>query len=58
MPLCNIPDPEGCHNSYSEHFLQPFLESLEILGIPVEVYRAYQMYSEGLYEENTRIALK
>uniref|UniRef100_A0A7C3MA58 Lysine--tRNA ligase n=1 Tax=Archaeoglobus fulgidus TaxID=2234 RepID=A0A7C3MA58_ARCFL len=57
MPLCNIPDPEGCHNSYSEHFLQPFLESLEILGIPVEVYRAYQMYSEGLYEENTRIAL-
>ncbi|AAB90029.1 MULTISPECIES: lysine--tRNA ligase [Archaeoglobus] len=58
MPLCKIPDPEGCHDSYSEHFLQPFLESLEILGIPVEVRRAYQMYSEGLYENNTRIALK
>ncbi len=58
MPLCKIPDPEGCHNSYSEHFLQPFLESLEILGIPVEVCRAYQMYRDSLYEENTRIALR
>lgn len=57
MPLCKIPDPEGCHDSYSEHFLQPFLESLEILGIPIEVRRAYQMYRDGLYEENTRIAL-
>ncbi|MCX8172022.1 MAG: lysine--tRNA ligase, partial [Archaeoglobaceae archaeon] len=44
MPLCNIPDPSGCHESYSEHFLQPFLEALEILGIPVEVRRASEMY--------------
>lgn len=58
MPLCKIPDPDGCHESYSEHFLQPFLESLEILGIPVEVRRAYSMYREGLYEKNTKIALK
>lgn len=58
MPLCKIPDPEGCHDSYSEHFLQPFLESLEILGIPVEVRRAYRMYADGLYEENIKIALQ
>lgn len=58
MPLCRIPDPDGCHKSYSEHFLEPFLESLEILGIPVEVKRAYQMYSEGLYEEKIRVALQ
>ena len=58
IPLCKIPDPEGCHESYSEHFLEPFLESLEVLGIPVEVRKAYQMYAEGLYEEKTRIALQ
>ncbi|MDI9643085.1 MAG: lysine--tRNA ligase [Archaeoglobales archaeon] len=58
MPLCNIPDPSGCHKSYSEHFLQPFLESLEILGIPVEVKRASEMYKEGLYESAIKTSLQ
>ncbi len=57
MPLCKIPDPEDCHESYSEHFLQPFLESLEILGIEVEVVKASEMYRNGLYDEAIKIAL-
>ncbi len=58
MPLCNIPDPTGCHESYSEHFLQPFLESLDILGIPVEVRRASEMYRQGLYESAIKLSLQ
>lgn len=58
MPLSEIPDPEGCHESYSEHFLTPFLESLEILGIDVTVERADRMYKEGRYEEQIREALE
>ncbi|MCS7144076.1 MAG: lysine--tRNA ligase [Archaeoglobaceae archaeon] len=58
MPLCRIPDPSGCHESYSEHFLLPFLESLEILGIPVEVRRASEMYKEGLYESAIKTSLQ
>ncbi|MCS7143655.1 MAG: lysine--tRNA ligase [Archaeoglobaceae archaeon] len=58
MPLCNIPDPSGCHVSYSEHFLKPFLESLEILGIPVQTRRASEMYRQGLYEEAIKISLR
>ncbi len=58
MPLCRIPDPEGCHESYSEHFLHPFLESLDILGIPVTVYRAHEMYESGMYEEAIKVALQ
>ncbi len=57
MPLSLIPDPEGCHECYADHFLQPFLESLDILGIPVKVYRAYKMYKEGMYSESIRLAL-
>lgn len=57
MPLSTIPDPEGCHENYSEHFLQPFLESLEILSIPVTVFRASRMYREGVYEEKIKTAL-
>ncbi len=58
MPLSLIPDPEGCHENYAEHFLQPFLESLEILNIPVEVKKAHEMYEKGEYEEVTRVALE
>ncbi len=58
MPLSEIPDPEGCHKNYADHFLEPFLESLEILGIPVKVEKADEMYKEGRYEEAIRISLK
>ena len=58
MPLSEIPDPEGCHKNYADHFLEPFLESLEILGIPVIVEKADEMYKEGRYEEAIRISLK
>ncbi|RLI86086.1 MAG: lysine--tRNA ligase [Archaeoglobales archaeon] len=58
MPLSEIPDPEGCHENYAEHFLQPFLESLDILGIEVQIKKADRMYKEGLYEDAIKTALK
>ncbi|ADC66125.1 lysyl-tRNA synthetase [Ferroglobus placidus DSM 10642] len=59
MPLSEIPDPEGgCHENYAEHFLQPFLESLDVLGIDLIVKRADQMYKSGEYEKHIRIALE
>ncbi len=48
-PLSEIPDPEGCHSSYAEHFLVPFFESLDALDIRIEVLRADVMYKSGLY---------
>ena len=56
-PLSEIPDPRGCHSSYAEHFLQPFLESLEELGIKVEVFRADEMYKSGQYAEAIKEAV-
>ncbi len=58
MPLSIIPDPEGCHENYAEHYLQPFLESLDILNIPVKVKKAHEMYANGEYEEVTKVALE
>ncbi len=57
MPLSEIPCPCKGHESYAEHFLEPFLESLDILGIDVEVKRADKMYKAGEYEEAIKIAL-
>jgi lysyl-tRNA synthetase class 1 len=46
-PLSEIPCPCGKHGSYSDHFLEPFLESLERLHIEVQVERADEMYKSG-----------
>lgn len=46
-PLSEIPCPCGDHESYSDHFLQPFLASLHALRVEVEVERADLMYKSG-----------
>ncbi|HOP94677.1 MAG TPA: lysine--tRNA ligase [Dictyoglomaceae bacterium] len=48
-PISEIPDPEGCHESYAEHFLSPFLEAIEKLGIKPEVVKIHESYKSGLY---------
>jgi lysyl-tRNA synthetase, class I len=46
-PLSEIPCPCGLHESYGEHFLEPFLDSLAQLRVEVEVERADRMYGSG-----------
>lgn len=59
MPLSKIPDPAGdCHQSYAEHFLSEFFESLDTLGIKIEKISATKMYEEGKYTEVIREALE
>jgi lysyl-tRNA synthetase class 1 len=56
-PLSEIPDPEGRLPSYADHFLQPFLSSLDELGIEIEVFRADELYKSGRYVEMIKEAL-
>ncbi len=58
------PNPDAVRNddgsvspSYAAHFLKPFLENLEALGIRPTVLSAYDMYHEGKYVEATQTAL-
>jgi len=56
-PLSEIPDPDGCHSSYAKHFLQPFLDSLDDLGIKVEIFNADEMYKSGMYVDVIKEAI-
>ncbi len=56
-PLSEIPCPTGCCGSYADHFLNPFLESMERLGIKPEVYRADVLYKQGKFVEAIKTAL-
>src|SRR5918995_5550268 len=55
--LSRIPDPEGCHISYAEHFLVPFEEALAEMEMDIEVLRSHELYENGVYTEVTREAL-
>lgn len=48
-PLTAIPDPEGCHDSWSEHFKAPFRVALEQLGVEVEEISQTEQYRAGAY---------
>jgi lysyl-tRNA synthetase, class I len=55
--LSRVPDPEGCHESYAEHFLVPFEEALSEMGMDIEVVRSHELYENGVYAEVTREAI-
>lgn len=56
--LSHVPDPEGCHASYAEHFLTPFEEALQEMEMDVEVLRSHKLYESGTYTNVTREALE
>ena len=56
--LSRVPDPEGCHISYAEHFLAPFEEALDEMGMDIEVLRSHELYENGVYTDVTREALE
>jgi len=57
-PLCDIPCPCGTHASYAEHFLAPFLEAMQTLGVTLEVHLAHEMYRSGQLETQIVAALQ
>jgi lysyl-tRNA synthetase class 1 len=56
--LSHIPDPEGCHVSYAEHFLVPFEEALREMEMDIEVLRSHELYERGVYTGVTSEAIE
>ena len=56
--LSHIPDPEGCHVSYAEHFLVPFEEALSEMEMDIEVLRSHELYERGVYTGVTSEAIE
>ena len=57
-PLSAIPCPCGHHESYAAHFLAPFLEVLERLGIQARVVKAHELYASGAYGQGAARVLE
>jgi lysyl-tRNA synthetase class 1 len=57
-PLCDIPCPCCQHDSYAEHYLEPFLQAMQKLGVQLDVIRAHDLYRQGLLDEQIMLALQ
>jgi len=57
-PLCNVPDPEGCHESYGEHFFSEAIDVMKVLEVSPKLERANQLYSEGRFDSLAKFFLK
>ncbi|HWG91279.1 MAG TPA: lysine--tRNA ligase, partial [Candidatus Thermoplasmatota archaeon] len=56
-PLSDIPCSCGSHSSYADHFLEPFLQNLEELGVAPRILHAHEMYRSGMYVESVKQAM-
>ncbi len=57
QPAYVLPCPDGCCDSFREHFTRPFLESLERIDVKPEPISVAQMYQDGKYDEVVTKAL-
>ncbi len=58
MPLIDIPCPCGSHDSFAEHFLEPFLKTTDALGIEMDLVHSWQLYLDSGLEEEIRKAIE
>jgi lysyl-tRNA synthetase class 1 len=58
LPLVEVPDPEGCHESYAEHFESRLEEELEDLHMEIEFIRQSEKFTSGEYTEQIKHAMQ
>jgi len=56
-PLSAIPDPYGCHGSYSEHMNQELIKMLDHIGVEYEFKSATEQYKSGVFNESIKSIL-
>ncbi len=49
MPICRIPCPCGKHDNYAHHFVQPFLDAVDSLGVKCEIIWTHELYEQGKF---------
>ena len=58
MPVADIPDPEGCHKTYSEHFCSKFVDSLKAFGTFPEYMSTSKEYRAGNFSNYIKLVFE
>jgi lysyl-tRNA synthetase class 1 len=54
QPLYKIPAPDGKHSSWSSQFIDPFLETLKLVGVKLNFLYTHELYEKGLFNDLIR----
>jgi lysyl-tRNA synthetase, class I len=57
-PYSAIPDPWGCHATWSDHFKEPVVAALQELGVEMEQISQTERYRAGVYREQVLHAVR
>ena len=57
MPISDIPCPCGKHKNYAHHYVQPFLDAVDSLGVQCEIIWTHELYEQGLFTETIDMAM-
>ncbi|HEX3930932.1 MAG TPA: lysine--tRNA ligase [Nocardioides sp.] len=57
-PYTAIPDPWGCHASWSDHFKEPIVTALHALGVDMEEISQTERYQAGVYRDEVLRAVR
>ena len=49
-PIGSLPDPFGCHSSFSDHFESKLLDRLRRFGCQPNIVSTYSLYTKGFYQ--------
>lgn len=58
MPISEFPCPCGKHKNYAHHYVQPFLDAVDSLGVQCEIIWTHELYEQGLFAETIDMAMK
>jgi lysyl-tRNA synthetase, class I len=57
-PLTAVPDPDGCHDSWAEHFKAPLRDALHELGVEMDEVSQTERYRAGVYQQPVLTAVR
>jgi len=57
-PLTAVPDPDGCHDSWAEHFKAPLRDALHAMGVDMEEISQTERYRAGHYRDAVLTAVR
>jgi len=58
MPICKIPCPCGQHENYAHHFVQPFLDAVDSLGVKCDIIWTHELYEKGEFAKAIDLTFK
>jgi len=57
-PLFKTPAPDGKHKSWSDQFIEPFIETMKLVGANPVFLRTHELYEQGLFNESIKVAME